>query len=190
MARRAVQTDATFTPTTAPATDAVARSFRFGLGQLFETLTCAAIVVWGLQASATAYHVYGIDSVWVWAVVCLGALASFPLMYMVPVRTIICVWMAVIVVFALSQTLYSKRLAALRTEVANIIAYVDDFKLQHGLYPTDLSGYEFQQPDLAEYIEYRDAYPTTSYEIRWHPIHLHGIAHWYGADYGHSYLGD
>jgi hypothetical protein len=154
-------------------------------------ITCAAIVAWALQSTATCYEVYGlVDSTVVWVGVIIGAIASVPLLSVLRGRTIVILWMIALVAFALSQTVHTNRLAALRSEVAAIISYVDDYKLQHGLYPTDLSGYEFQRPVLAEYVEYHDAFPTTSYSIRWHPTHREDISHYYGADYGHYYEDD
>jgi hypothetical protein len=169
----------------------VPTTFRFGLRHLFEALTGAAIVAWAVMSYSTTYEVYGlVQSGVVWVAILLGAIATLPLLFVLRMRTLCRLWMLALVAFSLRQAMFAKRLAALRTEVAAIIEYVDNHKLQHGLYPTDLSGYQFIRPELASYIEYRDAYPTTSYEIRWHPIHLDGIAHWYGADYGHYFEDD
>jgi hypothetical protein len=174
-----------------PSTGGGLPAMRFGLRRLFEALTCTAIVAWAVNSSWTAYEVYGVvQSGFVWAAVVLGGIATLPLLFALRTRTVIRIWMIALVAFSLGQTVLTRRLSALQSEVASIIDYVDDYKLQHGLYPTNLSGYDFHRPDLASYIEYRDAYPTTSYEIRWHPIRLHGIAHWYGADYGHYYEDD
>lgn len=173
-----------------PATD-VRLAVRFGLRQIFGALTYTAVVAWALRSTNTNYEVYGlVDSTIVWIALIGGAIVTLPLLFILRWRNIVRVWTLALVVFALSQTVLDRRLCALRTEVERIIAYVDDFKLQHGLYPTDLSAYEIQRADLAEYIEYRNAYPTTSYAVRWHPIHLEGIAHWYGADYEHYFEDD
>jgi hypothetical protein len=163
---------------------------QFGLRHLFEALTYVAIVAWGLQAYSTTYEVYGTNAGIVRVAVFFGVIASMPLLLFFRARTIVRFGVAAVLAFSISQATYTRRLAALRTEVASIIAYVDEYKLQHGLYPTDLSGYEFQRPELATFIEYRDAYPTTSYEIRWHPIQREDLGHWYGADYGHYYEDD
>lgn len=161
---------------------------RFSLRRVFEAITYTAIAAWALRSTNSNYEVYGsVASGAVWSALIVGAIATPLLLLILSGRSIVRVWMLALVAFALSQTVLDRRLSALRTEIGKIIAYVDDFKLQHGLYPTDLSAYAFQRPDLAEYIEYRDAYPTTSYEIRWHPIKREGLAHWYGADYGHYY---
>jgi hypothetical protein len=191
MAAAVVQPNSVRSPGDGQTAAAAPPGVRFGLRQMFKAITLTAIVAWALRSTSTSYEVFGlVHSGVVWLGLFVGAALTVPLLFWLRVRTIVWLWMIALVVFALSQTVLNRRLSSLRAEVASIIEYVDDYKLQHGLYPPDLSGYEFQRPKLAAYIEYRDAYPTTSYEIRWHPIHLEGIAHWYGADYGHYYEDD
>lgn len=166
-------------------------SVRFGLRQLFVLTTFAAVAIWAAMSCSTTYHIYGaVDSVaWIGVVLCCALLSPL-LLLSAKTRVMFGLTTIALVAFSIYQTPLTWRLRALQTEVTSVIGYVDRFKLQHGLYPTDLSGYEFLRPELASYIEYRNAYPTTSYEIRWHPIPLDGIAHWYGADYGYYYEDD
>jgi hypothetical protein len=164
---------------------------RFGLRRLFEALTYTAIAAWALRSSSTSYEIHGYPP---WATVffgvTVGAIVALVLLPVLRIQTIVRLAMIALVAYALNQTVLSRRLAALRGEIESIIAYVDAHKLQHGLYPADLTGYQFNRPELAEYIEYRDAFPTTSYEIRWHPTHAQAISHWYGSDYGHYFEDD
>jgi hypothetical protein len=191
MVHVALSKDATAASAASARTSDSRTAVRFNLRRVFGAITYTAIAAWALRSTNSNYEVYGsVASGVVWIALIVGAIVTPLLLLILSGRSIVRVWMLALLAFALSQTVLDRRLSALRTEIGRIIAYVDDFKLQHGLYPTDLSAYEFQRPDLAEYIEYRDAYPATSYEIRWHPIKREGIAHWYGADYGHYYEDD
>jgi hypothetical protein len=179
-------------PLSVPAPGAAPSAVRFGLRRLFEIMTYVAIAAWAIQSYATLYEVYGAARAafiaFFGGVICL---VSVPLLMLVMrARTAIRILMIVLVAFSLRQTVLTKRLAALRQEVAAVIDYVDKYRVNGGPYPTDLSQYRFHRPELAAYIEYRDAYPVTSYEIRWHPIALDGIAHWYSPDFGHYYEDD
>jgi hypothetical protein len=166
---------------------------RFRLRRLFEVMTFVAIVAWAVQGSATFYEVYG-KGAHIRAVVIGGLVfaASVPVLLVLRYRiwTVCRCWTIVLAVFALRQTMLTHRLAALRHEVDSIIEYVDEYRVDGGPYPTDLSQYRFHRPELAQYIEYRDAYPVTSYEIRWHPVAFNGITHGYSPDFGHYYEDD
>jgi hypothetical protein len=167
---------------------------RFGMRHLFEIMTYVAIAAWTVQGSATYYDVYG-DVQFIRFFVVGGLIGGASLtvllwVFLFRVRTLCRLWMVVLAALALRQTILTHRLAALRAEVESIIDYVDAYRVDGGPYPADLSQYRFHRPELAPYIEYRDAYPVTSYEIRWHPIAVDGIAHWYSPDFGHYYEDD
>lgn len=178
-----------------PESPRVARSappaIRFGLRQLFEVTTCVAVVVWALQSSAAYYQVFGGAALSSLAFIALtGAAGLLVLSFVVRARTVCRLAVLALALFAMRQAHWTHRLAALRREVDSIIAYVDAYKLQRGVYPADLAQYEFRRPDLAPLVEYRDGFPNTSYEIRWHPVAQDGVAHWYGSDYGHYFEDD
>ena len=70
----------------------------------------------------------------------------------------------------------------LQPEVERVIEYVESYKATHGQYPADLAAYSFERNDLRAYIHYAppsDSRFPTMYEIRYHPTHIEGIAHWY-----------
>jgi hypothetical protein len=102
-------------------------------------------------------------------------------------------------VFIRWQSANLDRWNRLEAEVPLVVAYLEEFKSDRGDYPQDLSGYPFRYPDLREYVTYfvgdANDYAMSNppqYRIRYHPIHVDGIAHWYwhGKDNGYWYEDD
>jgi hypothetical protein len=97
------------------------------------------------------------------------------------------------------ESILIQRLQHLTTEVARIVTYVETFKTSHGQFPQDLSGYEYLRPDLQGYIAYSPPaaavsnganFGMNSYQIRYHPTKIEGIAHWYFGDHGYWFEDD
>jgi len=89
------------------------------------------------------------------------------------------------------------RLTRLKHEIPQVVAYIEQFKTDHGDYPHDLSGYKFLHPDLREYVNYvshqspgSEWAPYGAYHIKYHPTHAEGIGHWYSPPTGYWYEDD
>jgi hypothetical protein len=89
--------------------------------------------------------------------------------------------------FGVREAVHAKRLHDLRIEVSHIVAFINQYKVKYGKFPSDLSAYEYRQPELQPYIEY-NAYSVGS--IRFHPYEYTGISHWWYPESGYYFEDD
>ncbi len=165
---------------------------QFGLRTLFAGTTFVALAAWAAASCGSLYEIYG--DVASKAIPLLGAftfLVTTPMLIVERTRRWwYRSWVVIFVAFSLRQSVLVRRLAELRVEVAEVVRYVDAFEAEQGRFPNDLSQYEFQHPHLADYIEYELTLPI-AYAIRWHPVPIYGISHWYyGPGNGHYFEDD
>jgi hypothetical protein len=101
--------------------------------------------------------------------------------------------------FSFRQARLMQRLRQLEVEVPRMVAYVEKYKSEHGGdCPDDLSGYEFERPELAAYMRYtppRLYHPTKNpdalpYQIHYHPRQSKDVSHWYLSSGGYWYDDD
>ncbi len=93
--------------------------------------------------------------------------------------------------FSYRQSTLMHRLRLQKIEVANIVSYVERFKIDNGEYPKTLSRYKFLHPELESYISYIPrAWNTPQYGIRFHPTHDDHIGHYYSPSNGYWYEDD
>ncbi len=88
------------------------------------------------------------------------------------------------------QSWLGLRLAMLRYEAGQLVAYLEQTKKATGEYPPDLSGYTFRFPSLDDHFHhYAPSSTQGGFEVRWH-VNTRGIAHWYSPRDGWSYYPD
>ena len=168
------------------------KRFQFRLLHLFGATTFVAMLVASVTVLPSTYYTEG----------ALGSMFFGFLRVSFATVTGIClffprlrgpafvVFLLVAGLFIYHQSTLNHRLKQLEIEVARIITYVDKFKSAQGHFPQDLSGYEFQHPELQPYVAYSPPDGNYSYQIRYHPTKDTGIGHWYFGDRGYWFEDD
>jgi hypothetical protein len=166
---------------------------RFRIRHLLIAMVVVAFGVCGIHASRNVYELYGdLETALIPALGGFLLLGTAPVLFFPRARKWWCAsWIVALSCFIWRQEQLSRRLAVLRSDVDDVISYAESYRKDHGEYPLDLSGLKLKHPDLAEFIDYRttSAYVKT-FEVRWHPLRIEGIAHWYAPEYGHYFEDD
>jgi hypothetical protein len=171
-----------------------ANGFRFSLSHLLIVVTYVAIVTASATFLPSAYYTEGaVGAGFIGLLFALFALGTSICLCFRRLRLATLVITLVICgLFVHHQSALNERLKQLELEIARIITHLDTFKASHNEFPHDLSGYEFQLPELEPYIAYRP--PGTngrkSYLIIYHPTTYQGIGHWYSGDGGYWFEDD
>jgi len=158
---------------------------QFRLSQMLVAMALLALIVVDVVYWPSLYVTEGdIGQLAIAALlVIFWLVAAFCFMLFPRLRTaIVCIVGLICFVFATRQFSVMRRMDMLQPEVERVIEYVESYKTTHGQYPADLAGYSFERNELRPYIRYSppsdSRYPAI-YEIRYHPTHIGGIAHWY-----------
>jgi hypothetical protein len=169
--------------------------FQFRLSHLFIGTTFVAIVVAASTLLPSLYYTYGaIGAAFLGLLFCLFAIVCGGCLLFRRLRVptfVVCVVVCTLLIY--HQSVLNRRLDQLHAEVAHIVSYVNTYKSAHGEFPRQLSGYEYQRPELQTYIKYSPPggpYGSTSYVIRYHPTENDGIGHWYFGDQGYWFEDD
>lgn len=85
------------------------------------------------------------------------------------------------------QVFLAARWARVHAESAEIVEYLDREAARTGGYPTDLSGYRFRRPAVADLIKYR---PETGDYTLYYSVATPTTSHWYSPGDGWSYYPD
>jgi hypothetical protein len=159
---------------------------QFRVGHLLLARTVIAAILAAAVSCRTVYEVYGdIPSVLFPTALGVFFLASLPTLAFRRLRLAWCIVIIVICsAFSFRQAVLAGRLQNLKSEVSHIVDYMNRFEKEHGICPSDLSGYTFQQPELEQYIEYS---PNA---VGLHPTGGTGIGHYYLPGGGHYFEDD
>jgi len=88
------------------------------------------------------------------------------------------------------QLVLGRRLLLVEREVAGIVAYAWRTKCETGIYPLDLSGYEWRDPTIKPYIQdYRLDEAPEGFTVTWR-IGTENTSHWYSSSSGWGYYPD
>ncbi len=86
--------------------------------------------------------------------------------------------------FGIRQVTLGRQLQTLRQEVTRVVAYVENYKVERGRFPADLSGFKYQRPEFQKQIEFGLDPDGTSYYLWFNPAGEPNVGHYYYSTYG------
>jgi hypothetical protein len=167
---------------------------QFRITHLFVATLAVALLVTTSMACKSVYETHGELASYFYPGV-LGLL-GIVVLFCLPFQRLRLPALATIFViygaFCFRQSILVQRLRDLKVEVIRINSFVEQYKVENGQYPKDLSGYKFERPDLTQFIAY---YPDDvgssslfdSYWIRFHPCQDEWLFPFHGLGIYHAY---
>lgn len=164
---------------------------QYRLSSLFFANAVAASILAAFVACKDTYEIHGaVGSSLVPILLGLFVACCIPFLISQRLRRAVCVLMIVgCIAFSIRQTILKMRMRDLKTEVTQIIAFLEEYSSENGKYPDDLSGYTFRNPRLKPYVVYNNP-PYSPYAILFHPSKYTGIGHWYYPGHGYYFEDD
>ena len=88
-------------------------------------------------------------------------------------------WMGAMILFSAGHAVLSARLQKLHAEAASVVKYAHAYHAKHGMYPDDLSGFNFSDPALQPYLRYDGRRNRREFAVTYHPVQTGSVLYWY-----------
>jgi hypothetical protein len=167
---------------------------RFSLKHALTGTLLIAVIAWAATSCAHLYELYGaVQSVLYPLLLVMVFFLSFPFVLNERFRKAWTVtWLVALLLFSWRLNSLHNRLNQLRKEVGSIVAHLEQHLERNGTYPSNLANYQFERPELAEYVEYELVSENRGYALTFHPKSRGpwGIYHGYTPDEGYWYQDD